>query len=216
MKHGSILGGGSCKTCSSHRYRESLGSNLTTHHNVGDERVQGRIAAGASLPAHADQLHVLAGGCARHIDAQAVQVWLTLSQRLLPIPACSERSMRMHIAQDLGRSSNMSDACSGLLWYTRSREGIGSGKRGPIMAAEAVTAKFNHTCIAYVVVSRKPSHRGSSRGLPDVLGRVAWRGAWGERPELRNPSDCSALAPGRPLVAVLHTLGPPDLKQTPP
>ena len=87
---------------------------MTTHHDVSEERVQGRVAAGAPLPADADQLHVLAGSGACHIDAQAVQVWLTLGQGLLPVSTCSDRSMSMHAAQGFVASDGMNHACSSL------------------------------------------------------------------------------------------------------
>ena len=97
---------------------------------MGEERVEGRVAAGAPLPADADQLHELAGGRARHIDAQAVQIWLTLSQRLLPVPTCSQQSMRMHAALQFQPLSNINEACSGLLWYEKSPKDIRSNKGG--------------------------------------------------------------------------------------
>ena len=102
-------------TCGRRQSGEGLGSSQTAHHNVGEERIQGSVAAGAPLPADADQLHVLAGGGARHIDTQAVQVRLTLRQGLLPVPTCSERSMRMHAAHGFVASGDMNHACSGLL-----------------------------------------------------------------------------------------------------
>ena len=63
------------------------------HHNVGDEGIQAGVAAGAALTADADELHELAGRCAGHIHAQAVQVGLAVLQRLPPVPACSQQHL---------------------------------------------------------------------------------------------------------------------------
>ena len=60
------------------------------YHNVGDERIQAGVAAGAALTADADELHELAGRCAGDIHAEAIQVGLAILQRLPPVPACSD------------------------------------------------------------------------------------------------------------------------------